>query len=117
MSSNWFKRKLAKGDEVTRSWLMYSPFKKAVYCICCLLYCRSDHQSLLQKEAGFSQWKARERTIVHENAKHHRECFKTWKELEKNLSNKTEIIDAEFHVEIEKKSKNGVRFLREYCME
>ena len=55
MSSNWFKRKLAKGDEVTRSWLMYSPSKKAAYCICCLLYCRSDHQTSLQQEAGFSQ--------------------------------------------------------------
>ena len=29
MSSNWFKRKLANGEEVTRSWLMYSPSKKS----------------------------------------------------------------------------------------
>ena len=43
--------------------------------------------------------------IVHKNAKHHRECFKTWKELERNLRNKTGIIDAEFHVQIEKKQK------------
>ena len=75
MSSNWFKRKLANGEKVARSWLMYSPSKKAAYYICCLLYCRSDHQSLLQQEAGFSQWKAPERMIVHKNAKHHRECF------------------------------------------
>ena len=75
MSSNWFKRKLANGEEVTRSWLIYSPSKKAADCICCLLYCRSDHQSSLQQEAGFSQWKAPERMIVHENVKHYRECF------------------------------------------
>ena len=56
---------------------MYSPYKKAAYSIYCLLYCRSDHQSLLQQEAGFSQWKAPERMIVQENAKHHRECFTT----------------------------------------
>ena len=43
MSSNWFKRKLANGEEVTRSWLVYSPSKKAAYCICYLLYCRSNH--------------------------------------------------------------------------
>ena len=96
MSSNWFKRKLANGEEVRRSWLMYSPSKKAVYCICCLLYCRSDHRSSLQQEAEFSQWKAPERMIVHENPKHHRECSKTWKEQEENLSNKTGIIDAKF---------------------
>ena len=60
MSSNWFKRKLANAEE-TPSWLMYSPSKQAAYCICCLLYCQSDHQSSLQQEAGFSQWKAPER--------------------------------------------------------
>ena len=43
MSSNWLKRKLANGEEVTRSWLMCSPLKKAAYCIRYLLYCRSDH--------------------------------------------------------------------------
>ena len=76
-SSNWLKRKLANGEEVTRSWLIYSSSNKVAYCICYLLYCRSDHQSLLQQEAGFIQWKAPKRIIVHENAKHHRECFKT----------------------------------------
>ena len=68
MSSNWFKKKLANDKEVTRSWLMYSPSKKAAYCICCLLYCRSDHQTLLQQEVECSQWKAPEQMIVHENA-------------------------------------------------
>ena len=55
ISSNWFKRKLANGEEVTCFWLMYSPSKKAAYCICSLLYCRSDHRSSLQQEPGFSQ--------------------------------------------------------------
>ena len=56
---------------------MFSPSKEVAYWICCLLYCQSDHQSSLQQEAGFSQWKAIERMIVYENAKHHRKCFKT----------------------------------------
>ena len=112
MSSNWFKKKLANGEEVTRSWLMYSPSKKAAYSICCLLYCRSDHQSLLQQEAGFSQWKAPERMIVHKNAKHHSECLETWKELERNLSNKTGMIDAEFHVQIEKEKQKWREILK-----
>ena len=52
MSSNWFKRKLANGEKVTRSWLMYSPSKKPLIHLLSL-YCRSDHQSSLQQEAGF----------------------------------------------------------------
>ena len=60
--------------------------------------------------------------IVHEKAKHHRERFTTWKELERNLSDKTGIIDAEFHVQIEKKQKwseilkrilHGIKYLAE----
>ena len=120
MSNNWLKRKLANGEEVTRSWLMYSPSTKAVYCICCLIYCRSNYQSSLQHEAEFSQWKATETMIVHENAKHHRECFKTWKELERNLSNKTGIIDAELHVQIKKEKQKWREILKRIlheCME
>ena len=112
MSSNWFKRKLANGEELTRFWLMHLPSKKAAYCICSLLYCRSDHQSSLQQKAGFSQWKAPERMIVHENAKHRRECSKTWKELERNLSNKTGIINTEFQVQIENEKQKWHQILK-----
>ena len=66
----------------------------------------------MQQEAGFSQWKAPERMIVHENAKHHRECSKTWKELERNLSNKTGIIGAEFQVQIEKEKQKWHEILK-----
>ena len=54
MNKTWFKRKLGngRGVEVTRSWLVYSPSKKSVFCICCLLYSRSDHQSSLEQESG-----------------------------------------------------------------
>ena len=77
MNKTWFKRKLGngRGEEVTRSWLVYSPSKKSTFCICCLLYSRSDHQSSLEQESGFNQWKAPERISVYENAKNHRECF------------------------------------------
>ena len=51
MNKTWFKRKLGKGrgEEVTRSWLVYSPSKNSAFCICCLLYSRSDHQSSLEQ--------------------------------------------------------------------
>ena len=38
MTSAWFKRRLANGEEVNRSWLLYSPINKAAYCFCCLLF-------------------------------------------------------------------------------
>ena len=91
---------------------MYPPFKQAAYCICCLLYCRSDHQSSLQQEAGFSQWKAPKKMIVHKMLNITRECFKTWKELKRNLSKKTGIIDAEFHVQIEKEKQKWREILK-----
>ena len=43
MSSNWFKRKLTSGEEVTRSWQVYSPSIKSAYCIYRLLYSRSEY--------------------------------------------------------------------------
>ena len=41
ITSAWFKRRLANGEEVNRSWLLYSPINKAAYCFCCLLFTSS----------------------------------------------------------------------------
>ncbi|XP_062895083.1 uncharacterized protein LOC134341193 [Mobula hypostoma] len=59
MNKTWFKRKLGNGraEEVTCSWLVYPPSKKSAFCICCLLYSQSGHQSSLEQESGFNQWK------------------------------------------------------------
>ena len=40
MTSSWFKRRLGKGqgEQVARSWLLYSPAKNAAFCFCCLLF-------------------------------------------------------------------------------
>lgn len=81
INKSWFKRTLGngRGEEVNRSWLVYSPSKNCAFCICCLLFSRSHHQSTLEQESGFNQWKAPERISVHENAKNHRESFTQWK--------------------------------------
>lgn len=107
MNKTWFKRKLGNGcgEEVTRSWLVYSPSKMSAFCICCLLFSRSDHQSALVQETGFNQWKAPERMSVHENAKSHRECFTEWKEMERNLSENRSLIDSELWSQIKKEKQ------------
>lgn len=114
MNKTWFKRKLGngRGEEVSRSWLVYSPFKKSAFCICCLLYSRSDHQSSLEQESGFLQWKAPERISVHENAKNHRECFTQWKEMERNLAENRGVIDVELQSQIEKEKQKWRDILR-----
>ena len=45
ITSAWFKRRLANGEEVNRSWLLYSPINKAAYCFCCLLFTSSPSNS------------------------------------------------------------------------
>ncbi|KAL3179499.1 hypothetical protein MRX96_007750 [Rhipicephalus microplus] len=104
MTKSWFKKKLGdgRGEEVTRSWLAYSPAKKAAFCICCLLFSRSDHLSSLEQEGGFTKWKAPEKITLHENAKNHRMCFSQWKEMERNLMHTTGIIDADLQSQMEK---------------
>ena len=39
MTKAWFKRRLAngQGEEVNRSWLVYSPANEAAYCFCCFM--------------------------------------------------------------------------------
>ena len=107
MNKTWFKKKLGNGhgEEVTRAWLVYSPSKKSAFCICCLLYSQSDHQSSLEQESGFNQWKVPERISVHENTKNHWECFTQWKEMERNLARNRGAIDAVFQPQIEKEKQ------------
>lgn len=81
MTKSWFKRRLGngRGEEVTRSWIAYSPSKKSAFCMCCLLFSRTCNPSSLEQEGGFKQWKSPDRITLHENPKNHRECFAQWK--------------------------------------
>lgn len=77
INSSWFKWKLGRGsgEEVTQSWLIYSSVKQSAFCLCCLLFFRSDRQSTLERESGFNHWKAPERMNLHQNSRNHRKCF------------------------------------------
>ncbi|GBM61241.1 hypothetical protein AVEN_145418-1 [Araneus ventricosus] len=106
MNVSWFKRKLGNGcgEEIARSWLLYSPHKNSAFCLCCLLFFKADNRSKLEQQSDFSNWKAPERISVHENSKKHCECFTQWKEMEKNLNQNENIIDAELQLQIERES-------------
>ena len=47
MNSTWFQRRLTNGEVMIHSWLIYSPFKKAAFCFCCLLFGSGNQESVV----------------------------------------------------------------------
>ncbi|XP_065665492.1 uncharacterized protein LOC136086921 [Hydra vulgaris] len=84
-----------------RSWLVYLPSKKSVFCTYRRLFSRFDNQYCLVQESGFKQLKAPYRIIVHENSKNHRQCFTQGKEIERNLLINKGIIGAELQEQVQ----------------
>ncbi|XP_053101887.1 52 kDa repressor of the inhibitor of the protein kinase-like [Hemicordylus capensis] len=107
MNKTWFRKRLGGGcgADVDRPWMLYSPSKRSAFCFCCLLFSRSEHQSTLEQESGFKNWKKPERISVHENAKNHLECFAQWIEMERNIAGNRGLIDAELRSQIEKEKQ------------
>ncbi|XP_065651052.1 uncharacterized protein LOC136079254 [Hydra vulgaris] len=92
MNKPWFFKKLGNrhGEQMMRSWLVYSPSKKSAFCFCCLLFLKCENQSSLEQEIGFNHWKAPERMN---------------KELERNLFYNRGIIDAELEQQIQRENQ------------
>ena len=93
ITSAWFKRRLANGEEVNRSLLLYSPINKVAYCFCCLLFTSSPSNSRASFELknGFNKWRKPEKLKSHENNPSHCRVFTTWKEAERRLVDGTGI--------------------------
>ncbi len=102
MTQQWFNRRLTSGDEINRSWLLYSPVNESAYCFCCLLFTSSTSncQSSFESANGFKNWRHTERIKDHENSSSHRKSFTTWKEAEKRLIH-GKGIDAGIEVQIQ----------------
>ncbi|XP_048367712.1 zinc finger MYM-type protein 1-like [Sphaerodactylus townsendi] len=107
MPRKWFKVRSGNGQgkEVTRSWIMYSPSKGTAFCFCCLLFSRSEFQSVLERESGFDQWKKYRRIAVHESRRNHRECFVRWKVMENDLAKSTRMIHTDLQTWTEERQK------------
>ena len=60
MNKSWYYRKLGDGreEEVSSSWLVYSPCERSLFCFCCVLYPVLSNQaaSQLVQETGFYQF-------------------------------------------------------------
>ena len=117
MTEAWFYRKLAdgKGEIVKRTWLLYSPCKKAAYCFCCILFSHTPHNSMSKFESpegfnGGGKWKDTSPIVVHENTTWHRKAFIAWKEAEARLREQ-KGIDDEFAQQLNTKRDKGKQIL------
>lgn len=93
-SKNHFKRQLANGESVCRTWLLYSKSNDSVFCFCCKLFFKSTSPPNLCSK-GTNDWK-NIGTILsnHEKSGSHITCFHEWKELELRL-NQNKTIDED----------------------
>lgn len=90
---NCYRRRMANGEEVSRSWLIYSVSKDAIYCFCCRIF--SKVRLSLSSEIGFNDWKHMSELLSeHERSPGHMKAFQSWKECSLRLE-MGKTIDAE----------------------
>lgn len=102
-SDTYYNRKMENGELVPRTWLLFSESTNSVFCFCCKIFASIDSSSFVK---GYNDWinisKALHRQ---ETSRAHMKNFLKWKELEKNLKNKT-TIDSQTQELYENEKKN-----------
>ncbi|XP_071033099.1 zinc finger MYM-type protein 1-like [Parasteatoda tepidariorum] len=83
LNKSAFFRKLRNGETVDRSWLIYSPSKKVLYCFSCRLFATTSNA--FSSENGFNDWKHSNVCISeHENTLGHRQATMIYLSRKKN---------------------------------
>lgn len=77
LTRNVFTRKLTNGECVERSWLIYSPLKKSVYCYCCRIFNYTiTIGNSLSSSNGYKDWKHISNFLMeHENSSLHKQSM------------------------------------------
>ena len=75
LSKKWFYKKLKNGDEVLRSWLLYSNSHSGLYCFCCRLFQPRIDNSPFVFKPFVKFWHLNPCISSHENSKVHKQCF------------------------------------------
>ncbi|XP_051165760.1 zinc finger MYM-type protein 5-like [Leptopilina boulardi] len=84
-SMNLCVRKLDNGEEIKRSWLVYSESANKVYCFCCKLFSVEGLSSL--STTGLQDWKhIHVRLREHEKSVDHINAIKNWFECKSKLT-------------------------------
>ncbi|XP_060855512.1 zinc finger MYM-type protein 1-like [Metopolophium dirhodum] len=85
-----YKRSMSNGENVTRTWLVYSISNDVIFCFCCKLFDNSNSKLALE---GYNDWRHCTKMLKgHETSKNHLTAYSTWLELSLRLK-KTKTID------------------------
>ncbi|XP_012559486.3 zinc finger MYM-type protein 5-like [Hydra vulgaris] len=91
-SSIYYKRTLPNGEEVSRSWLIYSVSKNVVFCLCWKLFGKSKSSLPALEGSGLNDWKNIGALLSsHKKSNSHLLNFQMWKELDIRLSTEKTI--------------------------
>lgn len=117
LTKDWFYCSLKNGERILRSWMLYSPVSKCLYCFCCRLFLRDQSgQTGKQTQSAFAAngfrrwWKLNPKVAQHENSKEHQLAFEKWKELEMRL-NKNQTLDKSLQEQVETEKRKWVGIL------
>ena len=81
LSKKWFCKTLKNGDEILRSWLLYSNSHSGLYCFCCTLFQLRNDNSPFVFKPFVNFWHLNPCISSHKNSKVHKQCFDKWNEF------------------------------------
>ena len=97
-----YLRKLPNGEELCRSWLLYSVLKDSVFCFCCKLFSLKAIGISSLTHTGSNDWKNMSAILSSiEKSPEHLQNYQKWKELKQRL-----LKDSTIYAEILRKIKN-----------
>ena len=105
LSKKWFYKTLKNGDEVLRSWLLYSNSHSGLYCFCCKLFQPRNDNSPFVFKPFVNYWHLNPCIYNHENSKVHKQCFDQWNELALRLQLHQTIDEEILNLVNEKKNR------------
>ncbi|XP_065671898.1 zinc finger MYM-type protein 5-like [Hydra vulgaris] len=106
---SWFEKNLPNGEKVNRQWLLYSASKNSLFCFPCILFSNTKTSKFADTSKGFSEWKQlNPRIPEHKNSCEHRNCFTSWKEMEKNLKGRSLDKDIQNAIQTEKEKWRNI---------
>ncbi len=106
---NHFQRKLVNGEMRERKYLIYSPTKKAVFCIPCLLF---GGTSKLAKD-GYNNWSNIGKVLnSHENSPEHHKCQLIFLKRSNTITHGETRIDTQLQDQIEMEANYWRNVLR-----
>ncbi|XP_056392625.1 zinc finger MYM-type protein 1-like [Hyla sarda] len=95
LSKGWFYKVMPNGEKILRTWMVYSPVSRNLYCFCCRLFAICTTDTTSKFVTGFQKWwKLSPKVYHHETSEEHLHCLEKWKTLAAGLRLQ-ETIDAQ----------------------